>query len=45
MPAQMRGVAVHRLADGGYLACQWTHTRHCQDLRELAALARQMGVL
>lgn len=41
----LRGVAVHRLADGGYICCQWTHTRHCLGLRELAAFARQMGVL
>lgn len=41
----LRGVSIHRLADGGYLACQWAHTRHCRDLRELTAFARQVGAL
>lgn len=40
----LRGVAVHRFADGSFLACQYTFTRHCRNLDELAAFARQTGV-
>lgn len=40
----LRGVAVHRLADGSFLACQHTFTRHCRNFEELAAFARQTGV-
>lgn len=38
------GAAVHRLEGGGFVVCRWCYTRHCADLRELFAFARQTGV-
>lgn len=40
-----KGIAVHRLSGGGFLACQWGFARHCVDLASLVAFARQVGVL
>ena len=41
----MKGAAVHRLADGGYIVCQWGLTRAVPDLPALAAFGRMMGVI
>ena len=41
----MKGAAVHRLADGGFIVAQWGLTRHCADFAALAGFARQMGVI
>ena len=41
----MKGAAVHRLADGGFIVAQWGLTRHCADFAALVGFARQMGVL
>lgn len=41
----MKGAAVHRLADGGFLVAQWGLSRHCVDFASLMAFARQMGVI
>ena len=41
----MKGAAVHRLADGGFIVAQWGLSRHCVDFASLVAFARQMGVL
>ena len=41
----LKGAAVHRLADGGYLVAQWGLSRHVPDLSTLAAFGRVMGVL
>ena len=41
----LRGAAVYRLGDNGFLVCQWTLTRHVPDLAGLAALAKLMGVI
>lgn len=41
----MKGAAVHRLADGGFIVAQWGLSRHCVDFASLMAFARQMGVL
>lgn len=40
----LRGVAVHRLAGGSFLASQCTFTRYCRNLDELATFARQTRV-
>jgi hypothetical protein len=40
----LRGHAVHRLADGGYLVCKHGFVKHCPDLHALAGFARQTGV-
>ena len=40
-----KGAAVHRLADGGYIVCQWSLSRAIPDLPALAAFGRMMGVL
>ena len=41
----LKGAAVHRLADGGFIVAQWGFTRHCADFASLVAFARQMGVM
>ena len=41
----LKGAAVHRLADGGFIVAQWGLSRHCVDFASLVALARQMGVI
>ena len=41
----MKGAAVHRLADGGFIVAQWGLTRHCADFAALVGFARQMGVM
>lgn len=41
----MKGAAVHRLADGGFIVAQWGMTRHCADFAALVGFARQMGVM
>lgn len=41
----MKGAAVHRLADGGFIVAQWGLTRAVPDLPALAAFGRMMGVL
>ena len=41
----MKGAAVHRLADGGFIVAQWGLSRHCVDFASLMAFARQMGVI
>ena len=40
----IKGAAVHRLSEGGFLVCQYGHVKHCPDLHSLAAFARQTGV-
>lgn len=40
----LRGHAVHRLADGGFLVCRHGFVKHCPDLAALAGFARQTGV-
>ena len=41
----IKGAAVHRLADGGYIVCQWGLSRAIPDLPALAAFGRMMGVI
>ena len=41
----MKGAAVHRLSDGGFIVAQWGMTRAVPDLPALAAFGRMMGVL
>lgn len=41
----MKGAAVHRMADGGFIVAQWGLSRHCVDFASLMAFARQMGVI
>jgi len=41
----MKGAAVHRLADGGFIVAQLGLSRHCVDFASLMAFARQMGVM
>lgn len=41
----MKGAAVHRLADGGFIVAQRGLTRAVPDLPALAAFGRMMGVL
>ena len=41
----MKGAAVHRLADGGFIVAQWGLSRHCVDFASLMGFARQMGVM
>lgn len=41
----MKGAAVHRLADGGYVVAQWGMSRHCADFAALVGFSRQMGVM
>lgn len=40
----IRGHAVHRLKDGGFLVCKYGHTFHAVDFVELQAFARKLGV-
>lgn len=40
----LRGHAVHRTVDGGYLACRHGYVKHCADLEALAGFAKQTGV-
>jgi hypothetical protein len=39
----LHGIALYELAGGTYLACAAASARHCADLREAAALLRQMA--
>ncbi len=39
------GFAVHRMADDGYLVCRWNLSKHCPDVRTLAAFAKQVGAV
>lgn len=41
----LKGAAVHRLADGGFIVAQLGLSRHCVDFASLMAFARQMGVM
>lgn len=41
----LKGAAVHRLADGGFIVAQWGLSRHCVDFASLVGFARQMGVM
>ena len=41
----LRGVAVHRLADSGCLACCWKLSRYCNDIHELTTFATKVGVV
>ena len=41
----LKGAAVHRLADGGFIVAQWGLSRHCVDFASLMAFARQMVVI
>lgn len=38
------GHVVHQYIGGDYIVCKYGMTRYCQDLDELAAFARQLGV-
>lgn len=38
----LAGFAVHRM-DAGFAVCRWNLSRHCPDLRTLAAFAKQVG--
>jgi hypothetical protein len=40
----IRGHAVHQLKDGGFLVCKYGHTFHANDIAELQAFARRLGV-
>ena len=37
------GYVLLQLADGTYLVSRWTGSRHCADLREVAASAEMVG--
>ena len=39
------GHAVHKTTAGGFLVTRWNMTRHCADLQELEAFARQIGAI
>ncbi len=41
----LAGHAVHRAADGGYLACRHGCIKFCRDLAELQAFARLVGAV
>ena len=40
----IRGHAVHKLKDGGFLVCKYGHTFEAIDFAELQAFARRLGV-
>ena len=40
----IRSHAVHRLKDGGFLVCKYSHTFLAHDFAELQAFARRLGV-
>lgn len=41
----LAGLAVHRAADGGYLACCHGYVKFCRDLAELEKFARLVGAV
>lgn len=41
----LAGHAVHRAADGGYLACRMGYIKFCRDLAELEKFARLVGAV
>lgn len=41
--AALRGFVVHRLADGGFLACRWNLSRDLPDADALETFLRQVG--
>ena len=41
----LAGHAVHRAADGGYLACRMGYIKFCRDLAELEKFARLVGAI
>ena len=40
----LAGHAVHKGKSGDYLVCKYGLTRYCQDLDDLQAFARRLGV-
>jgi hypothetical protein len=42
--AALHGIAVHQLADGGYLVCRWNMTKDVPDLDALSRFLHTMGV-
>lgn len=42
--AALMGIAVHKLADGGFLACRWNLTKDLPDLDALSRWLHTMGV-
>ncbi len=42
--AALAGIAVHQLADGGYLCCRWNMTRDVPDLDALSRFLHTQGV-
>jgi hypothetical protein len=40
----LRGHAVHRMVEGGYMVCRQGYAKHCPTLEALQAFARQVGV-
>ena len=41
---EIQGDTVHRLKDGGFLVCKYRHTFHANDVSELQAFARRLGI-
>lgn len=41
----LRGHAVHRTVDGGYLVCRHGYVKHCADLEALESFAKQTGAM
>jgi hypothetical protein len=41
----LRGHAVHRTVEGGYLVCRHGLVKHCPDLDSLEGFARTVGAL
>ena len=41
---EKRGLAVHRLEDGGFSVCKYQQVFHANDFEELQAFARRFGV-
>lgn len=41
----LAGHAVHRLQDGGFLACKFGHSYHAPDFAALLAFAQRVGVV
>lgn len=42
--AALAGVAIHMLANGGYLACRWNLSKDLADLDALETWLKQQGV-
>lgn len=42
--AALHGIAVHQLADGGFLVCRWNMTKDVPDLDALARFLFTIGV-